>query len=164
MKPLGEVLVTFRAAVSSSWPSVWALFSEVRADAAEGLVSDWLQSMWEMLVEASLTEGRSMLFLEAYGEGADCNPRSSRVYRPEALPTHAIHCVPAIGASFWDVLTKTQVLAPEPGLAMDRFVRLATSGWYEYGPPFDHVLLYNAGNEVVVKVDDVRFVLRPNGE
>lgn len=51
------------------------------------LLDDWLQANWEIIVEAPLN-----VFLEPYGDGADCNGASSRVWEPAKLPTHKLMC------------------------------------------------------------------------
>ena len=55
----------------------------------DDLYHDWLQANWEILVESLICISGSE-YLEIYGEGADCNELSSRVWRPQSLPTHFI--------------------------------------------------------------------------
>ena len=155
----GTSVAAFRAAVTAAWPAVTSLVEPGRR---VPLLDDWLQAMWEMLVEASLSVHRAnSLFLETYGEGADCNPRSSRVYSPNATATHAIRCVPRVGTAVPDALSGRNVVFPDGGLPLDRFVCLDGAGWYSEAPPFDHMLLFAKGTEFIVSVDRLDFQLGP---
>lgn len=158
MKSMTGAITAFAHALSAAWPAVVQLSEHVRGDARESLFPDWCQAMWEMLVEVAATENGTPVFLEVYGEGADCNPRSSRVYLPDALPTASIRCVPRSGRTVVDVLTGDPIDLLEQGIALDRLVRRDGRGWYEEGTPFDHVLL-SGTNDIVVPLSDVEFVL-----
>ncbi len=157
-----EAIGAFVSAVSASWPAVTTALGKSQRLTRNELLDDWLQSMWEMIVEASLSRGGATIFLEVYGEGADCNPRSSRVYRPDALPTSAIHCFPSnVSSLITDALTGNEIVFPDEGLPIDRFVRLDGLGWYNEAPPFDHVLVSAGGREAVLKCEHLDFDLAP---
>lgn len=121
-------------------------------------LQDWLQANWEMFVEAALPPGT---FLEPYGEGADCNEQSSRVYRPEALPSHVIVCRPrSTKTEIVDLLAGTAVPVDSAGLPLEEFVTMAGT-WYERCPPFDCVLVEDAVGPRVFRIEDVEFALGP---
>ena len=160
-----QSVIAFVAAVSAAWPAVTTLLGTSERSARNALIDDWLQAMWEMLVEASLPTAGGLMFLEVYGEGADCNPRSSRVHLPEASPTHAIRCSPVSGADVADALTRKVIDWPDEGLVVDRFVRLDGAGWYDEAPPFDHVLVSTGGYDAVLPTEDLDFTVgRPLGK
>jgi hypothetical protein len=160
MKTVTEVIAAFADVLSAAWPGVVTISRQLDQTAREAFLADWAQAMWEMLVEGAASTGETPVFLEVYGEGADCNARSSRVYRPEVLPNAAIMCAPRPGHSVLDALSKQPVEFPRGGIAFDRLVRLDGGGWYEEAAPFDHVLL-SGGDDRVVPVADLEFVLAP---
>lgn len=149
---VGEQLRAFRQFLNQSWP----IANEVLAG-KENLLDDWKQANWEILVEAVLVNSRE--FLEVYGDGADCNGSSSRVWKPTALNTHAVHVVPIHGPDMVDQLRGTKFSCPSQGLPMDQFVTLSEAGWYEPEPPFGHVLAVDGDHEKVLLVEDVDFIL-----
>lgn len=151
-----EVVREFVNAVSASWPAVTAVLGGSQGATRNELLDDWLQAMWEMVVEARLAKADETIFLEVYGEGADCNPGSSRVYRPNVLPTNAIRCFP-LKDGIVDALTGAALVFPDEGLAVDRFVRLDGLGWYDEAPPFDHVLVLEGGREAVLRTIGLDF-------
>jgi hypothetical protein len=160
MTTITEIIVAFAGVLSAAWPGVVRISRQVDGAARDAFLADWAQSMWEMLVEGAASMGSSHVFLEVYGEGADCNVRSSRVYRPEAVPTAAIVCAPRSGRTVMDALSKQPVDFPSEGIALDRLVRLDGSGWYEEAAPFDHVLL-SGGADIVVPLSDLEFTVAP---
>jgi hypothetical protein len=137
--------------------AAWPIASKISGGAEnESLLQDWSQANWEMIVEAALPPGT---FLEVYGEGADCNGASSRVYRPDAVATHVVVCRPRPGAvSMPDQLNLRDVPGGDEMLVLEEFVTMAGS-WYERRPPFDCVLVEKAGCACVFKLDDVQFAL-----
>ena len=139
----------FREFLNSSWAAVSA--SEMEQD----VFGDWLQANWEILVEWRVCDsGRQ--FLEVYGEGADCNDPSSRVWLPDARATHRIVCVPKQNRSVVDRLSGKEVSAEQ--LLLDRFV-----SWdghqYAEEPPFEFVLVeqHSAGKELLLHHEEVDF-------
>ena len=147
----GQALYGFRDFLEASWGAVEKLRS--LSPSAEDQVADWLQANWEVFVEAVLfPEGNH--YLEVYGDGAECNGASSRVWKPWALPTHRVRCLPRTGTTVVDVLTGK---ATDPrNLSFWGFV-----SWdgeqYDMSPPFHHVLLEDRSDSYVIKLDEVEF-------
>lgn len=142
----------FARFLNASWDS--ALVSAEVGNYQE-LIPDWLQGNWEGLVEAALRPG---IFLEVYGDGADCNERSSRVHKPEVVATNVVVCRPRSGNAAWDALAGKPIIFPDGGLVLDELVSLAGS-WYARRPPFDHALIIAAPNTMLFRIDDVLFDL-----
>lgn len=74
-------VMRFRDFLIASMPIAEDVF---RGDTND-LLADWLQANWEILVEAGTGK-----YISHYGDGADCNGRSSRVWLPEICPTHRV--------------------------------------------------------------------------
>lgn len=158
MQVLSEAIEAFLSVLRSSWSSVHRGLVEA-AGWDDSVLHDWAQANWEMIVEASLSRERS-LTLEVYGDGADCNEGSSRVWRPERLPTHAVACRSTReDCLVRDQLTGLDLEIPGAGLQLYGFVSISEAGWYEASQPFDHALLFREGVALVVSLTDVRFVL-----
>lgn len=136
----------FARLLTAAWHEVQAF-----APPRSSYVIDWLQSQWEMFVEGALPPGT---FLEIYGEGADCNGRSSRVYRPDAIPTHRVVCSPR-GASAIDRISGRAMADTWP---LNELVTIDGT-WYASRPPFDCVLVESG--PYVFHLDDVVFSLAP---
>jgi hypothetical protein len=147
-----ELVRRFGRLLASAWPELIA--ASASSDAGS-FVQDWLQANWEMFVEGALPPGT---FLEVYGEGADCNGASSRVYQPDAIPTHAVVCVPRPGVAMRDLLSNEVVEGA--GLPMEELVSLDGS-WYAQRPPFDCVLVEAGERTYVLSMDQIRFALGP---
>ena len=99
--------------------------------------------------------------MQVYGEGADCNVRSSRVYRPDAVATHTVVCLPRSGGTtIADSLTSNLVAVSTDGLQVEEFVSMEGK-WYATKPPFDCVLVEQKGTSYVFKLEDVVFSVRP---
>lgn len=143
----------FARLLANAWPEVLAAS---RLTKAGSFVQDWLQANWEAVVEAGIGPG---VFLEVYGEGADCNDRSSRVYRPEATPTHAVVCLSRPGEEgVIDRLSGRLIAVSSDGLPVEELVTLEGS-WYTARPPFDCVLVERDGNSYVFRINEVAFSL-----
>jgi hypothetical protein len=155
---LQTAILTFVSLLRSSWLQVYELGRLVPGREASEYVSDWAQASWEMLVEAAVSP-RGDIYLEPYGEGADCNDVGSRVWRPGMPSTHAVHIVPSQGRELLDNLTGTILTVPAIGLPLDQFVMLSDNGWYRSEPPFDRVLIHQESREKVVSIDEVDFLL-----
>lgn len=156
---LDLALGTFLDVLRSGWVSVGDL-AALKGVAAEVLRADWAQANWEAIVEAAVSEGH--LYIEPYGDGADCNSIGSRVWMPGAKSTHVVSCYPLAGISVVDRLLGQDVTFPGEGLPVDRFACLTDEGWYEERPPFDHVLtILPGGREALFLASDMRFALRP---
>lgn len=158
MRTLDVALDAFLRVLRSSWVSVRKGLVEA-AGWDESVLNDWAQANWEMIVEAALSQEQRVV-LDVYAAGADCNERSSRVWRPELLPTHTIACrtIRPDGV-VRDRLTDQDIEMPSAGLCLSEFVALSQDGWYRAEPPFDHALVDSDGVEVVVSLSDVEFVL-----
>jgi len=151
---LNRGIQTFHQLIRRSWADVAACAS---AGTYDGQVSDWLQGNWELIVEASLPAG---VHLEIYGDGADCNPRSSRVLFPDWIASHRVVCRPRNQvASLEDVLIHTMIDADRP-LPFEEFVTMRER-WYAREAPFDCVLIDDRGVERVLRLSDVEFELEP---
>lgn len=97
-----EIVRNFQQFLEASWQSVESTLP--LTPEGEHFRLDWLQANWEILVEAVIRlDGIS--FLEFYGEGAECNGASSRVWKPDAEATHRICCVPKDGSEVTDLVT-----------------------------------------------------------
>ena len=153
-----RAVLTFVAVLRDSWTHVRDLVGGVCGQDPDCFLSDWAQATWEMLVEASVWRDGEV-YLEPYGEGADCNDVGSRVWRPGVVSTHGVHCIPVNGNSLRDVLTGETFKVADTGYALEQFVTATEDGWYRVNPPFDHVLLYRDGRDTVVRLEDVRFTL-----
>jgi len=155
-----RAVVTFLQILRSGWEGVATLAKTTKQEVVAEMLSDWAQSNWEMVVEAAISTP-AMVFLDPYGDGAEANGASSRIWMPEAKPTHAIHIVSRMRAAvLWDVLSEANRTLPREGFAIDRFVTRSVDGWYEEKPPFDHVLSYIDGSEALFRVEDLEFVVQ----
>lgn len=149
-----SVLRSFALFLSAGWREVASIL--VQSNQFDTLIGDWMQSNWEILVEAVLFPGGSG-FLEVYGDGADCNGASSRVFLPKAQPTHRIRCSPVPGRQPQDLGTSNLVLPEE--MEFWGFVQWNGSS-YSLEPPFNAVLLEGAEN-AVMSLSAVEFYLEP---
>ncbi len=149
-----KVIRSFAEFLTISWESAHR-FGKVGA--RKDLIDDWTQANWEMLVEATLFPSGSG-FLEVYGDGADCNGASSRVFHPEAVVTHRIRCRPAAGGVLRDVGTGDRV-DPERTLFWG-FVNW-NGATFDPEPPFNAVLLESKEGSYVVGLDDVELCCTP---
>ena len=146
-----QAIRNYRCFLDASWPFVNMLNKE--APGREALWDDWAQANWEFLVESRVCMEANQ-FLEVYGDGADSYGSSSRIWKPEAIPTHRITCVTLSGKPITDVLSGEEIRVDE--LTFGYFV-----SWdgkqYEACPSFDHVLLENDSNIFVVEIGDIHF-------
>lgn len=118
------------------------------------LIDDWLQFNWEILVESQVCK-KGTEFLEVYGDGADCNASSSRVWLPEALPTHRVLVI--LEKDSANLLTG-RIIANnnnEP-IVFDRFV-----SWdgehYGYDGPLNSLLADKSGEELLLPIEHTKF-------
>lgn len=148
--------------LNNSWRSIGRSSEMLQRMSATELRFDWLQANWEIAVEAVLRDRLiDNLYLEPYGEGAECNDLSDRVWCPDARATHRIVCVSSGNSGIFDLLTKTSIQADCHALVFDRFGTLTSKGWYEEAPPFDCVIAYYEGSEVLFCIDEIKFELSP---
>ncbi len=145
-----EELQSFRAILRESWPFLSPL---VQKDKTGSFLEDWMQANWEMVVECSIPPELGVV-LEIYGEGADCTT-TSRVWKPDAMPTHRVFCETSGDTKINDVLMDMEVTGP---VIFDSFCTIK-DGWKDISPPFDYAEIH--GEEIrVIKVDKLRFVAR----
>ena len=132
-----QVLKEFREFLQKSYQAlpIWVINGEDQNDS----VLDWYQTNWEILVEyrmqsLGLIDGR----IDVYGDGADCNGDSSRVFLPEAHPSKSIR------------INDKYVFHSFGTLKNDYFVQ---------EPPFDFVKgdLPSSYEEIIVKFEEARF-------
>ena len=150
-----KTLENFRIFLEVSWDRITAV-TDARPD-GDSLLDDWLQANWELLVEASVCSTPNE-FLEIYGDGADCNSPSSRVWKPDATPTHQIYCIALSHDGAEDKFTGRSISIEE--LTFGRFVNWEGKK-YGSSPPFNSILLERSNEIFLVSVNDVRFDIRP---
>ena len=157
MRNTDAVLRSFSRFLASGWREAEALIGPI--DPFNDLAADWLQGNWEILVESVLLPGGSG-FLEVYGDGAEGHGSSSRVFRPDAQPTHRIICLPKHGATAQDLGTGQKVDLVNKsfwGFVHWNGNKLAVA------PPFNAVLLEGTfperDGDVVVSLEEVEFGL-----
>lgn len=122
------------------------------------LIDDWLQSNWEILVESQVCKPGTE-FLEVYGEGADCNASSSRVWLPDALPTHRILvCLEKDSTNLLtgSVINKTSNVP----IVFDRFVSW-DGEYYGYDGSLNSLLADLSGEELLLPIDNIKFTVHP---
>lgn len=153
------VMRVFADFLSASWGIAHQVASSLEEVEGSELVSDWAQANWEILVEAPLREmvGSRAAFLDPYSDGAECNGKSSRVWEPEALPTHRIVCLPRPGAALLDLLTNRVVEVSGSPLIFDHFAIHSEQGWHEEAAPFDCALAYHDDQEILLRLDQISF-------
>jgi len=132
----------------------------VEKDETEEFLIDWLQANWEMIVEASIPPEFSPR-LEHYGEGADCNGISCRVWEPNAISNYQIVCVPKNDHQIIDVLSGKKV---EGKLILEEFCSIRDD-WYVTAPPFEYanikVTNKSIPNPCIIDINSVRFEAWP---
>ena len=119
-----NVVIRFRDFLNSSYPVLQSIFSEEMSS----FLNDWQQANWEIIVEAQLK-----VILRFYGEGADCNDRSNRVWMPHVMQTHRLICVKKQG---------------EERRVFNKFVGLI-DGKYGDHVPYTHILFDDYSIDIV---------------
>lgn len=137
--------------LKSSWVFVQESF---QGEDGQDAKDDWLQANWELLVERGLGV---RVFLEPYGNGADCYGKSARVTFNTELPTHSIICKSKSDRPLLDLLTKKEL--KEETLVFERLVTMTDDGWYADITPFDKVLCLADDDEVIFNFDELEFSL-----
>lgn len=155
------VVRNFRVFMVDSWPIAEKFFKEKR-DALEfqEALDDFFQANWEILVEQLLCP-QPHQFLEVYGNGADCNGSSSRVWLPDSPVTHRVVCKPKNEGTVKDAISETLIVPNE--YQFDGFI-FWENGKYGVAPPFDHVLLTSFLDNFVVNLNEIHFVLEEVSE
>ena len=152
---IDAAMSTFRDVLGSGWSLIQDLEQQSEV---KGLVQDWAQATWEIVVEAALTKKGAPVRLVVYGDGADCNGASSRVLFAGSLPTHEI--VAMVHPGVVDLLGGRDLATCGGSCKFDRFVSFR-DGWYFQSPPFDHLLGICDGEEVVYRWSDVSWSVDP---
>ncbi|PKM14433.1 MAG: hypothetical protein CVV12_14025 [Gammaproteobacteria bacterium HGW-Gammaproteobacteria-2] len=163
---LDDVILRFARFLTASWGVAYEAAGTMKQVERAEFMSDWTQANWELLVETPFRElaGFGKSFLESYGEGADCNEKSSRVWLPEVKPTHRIACRPRKISYIHDMLSGNVIDVSSRTVVFNHFANKSVHGWYEQAPPFDHVLGYYNDQEVLLSIDQVSFMAEEIGE
>ena len=150
-----KIVSEYRVFLCQSWSSVERMVQEVGD--SENLRLDWLQANWEILVEAAMCKTPDET-LEVYGDGAECNGASSRVWLPDAWPTHKIVCSPTEGSRAVDVISSQPI-------ELHRYEFGQFVAWngkhYAVDVPFDHVLMERNNDIAIVVGTEISFSLEP---
>lgn len=118
----------------------------------ENIVNDWLQFMWEIIVEKEICSDGE--YLEYYGSGADCND-GYRVRYPNEEATHKIVVKPKNDISISDLLNGK--IINSSCLDFYQFVHF-DNGFYSIHVPFNSIQLEdNDENYLILKLSDVNF-------
>lgn len=140
----------FRNVIDSSWDFINVLSEK---DLTGSFFNDWAQSSWERIVESSIGPDLKV-FLEPYGDGADCNIRSSRVWRPEAIPTTDVFARYVGNEELINMVDGSPVHGK---MKLDRFASLR-DGWPVVGKPFECAVVSDDG-AVAVSIRDLRYYI-----
>ncbi len=150
---LNLAINTFRSVLSCSWPHIMKL---VERDKTDEFLIDWLQANWEMIVEASIPPKFSPR-LEHYGEGADCNGNSCRVWEPAAVANYQVICIPKDNYAIVDVISGKKV---EGKLILDEFCTIKDD-LYICAPPFDYANIRvtdkSMPNPCIIDINSIEF-------
>lgn len=122
---------------------------------SDEILNDWMQANWELLVESRVCQP-GLEFLTVYGDGADCNDGSSRVWFPEALATHGVKCElikPAFDVMSEQPITKNAVLDFEGICSWD-----VTKKQYSTNGCLDFVLCSIRCKYYVLPFENLKFV------
>jgi hypothetical protein len=149
-----QLLEKYRALLSKFWLDATTIAKDAGGDE---WLNDWKQANWELIVEGGLGSSPSIT-LVPYGEGAEFYGSSSRILRPEAVPTHAVRGRPVSNAV--EALSGQLAVFPTDGLVVESFVTMR-DGWYYEEPPFDFVLFIEDGSERVLSLEAAEFFLGP---
>jgi hypothetical protein len=151
-----SLIRNFSNFLNLSWTLVQDTFE---GEDEQDVKDDWFQVNWELLVERDLGV---QVFLEVYGNGADCYGASSRVTFNEELPTHSIICKSNSDRPLKDLLGRKKLLNDSSDLVFDRLVTMTGDGWYAETLPFDKVLCLLENDEVILNLDELEFSLLEN--
>lgn len=142
---INEVLEDYVSLLCLYWPSIEQLTS---TDSTGSFKDDWLQANWELIVERQLMS--SDMYLEVYGDGADCNGASSRVLFPEKIATHIINLNSNHENEVYDILGERYIDNKDDDIVFQRFVTIKKDGWYYEEPPFNKVEALYEGETIIV--------------
>ncbi len=141
----------FREVISASWLSIKRI---AKIDTTGSFLNDWMQANWERVVESSITPDLKVI-LEPYGEGADCNIKSSRVWNPEAKPNAYVN-IRYIGNDI--LLNAIDGREIDGIMVLDHFCALKAQ-WPVIESPFDHVVLVR-DDPVAIPARDLKYYVR----
>ncbi len=145
---INNILKDYASLLCLYWSKVKELDD---SDTTESFKNDWLQANWELIVERQL--GDSDLYLEVYGDGADCNGESSRVLFSNKRATHNIilKSNSSSGNSIYDLLGEKYIDDRNEKIIFQRFVTMREDSWYYEEPPFDMIEALYRDEIVIVK-------------
>lgn len=126
------------------------------------IVNDWIQANWEILVESKLCVCADQ-FLAVYGDGADCNESSSRVWNPSSMPTHQLVC--SFTEDAVDQLSKKPVdniLGFNKYLEFESFCSWDnTSNQYAFDTPLEYAICNFNDDLLIVGIEKIKFDIKP---
>ena len=157
---IDETVRGFARFLSGSWDEALRAAGVLKHFDTTGFMVDWAQANWELFVETPFRDSAQPgdVYLEPYGEGADCNDPSSRVWNPDALPTHRVVCLPTKPTGIVDLLAGREIDPVKGAVVFDHLASQSNTGWHEEAPPFDCVLGYQGDQEVLVRLEEVSLV------
>ena len=140
-----EIINSFRIFLNVSWAGLPGWLKDIKE--SDEAIYDWFQANWETIVETKINQVRfaeslsnNLVTIEHFGYGADCYGTSSRVFRPDALPTHYI---------------KVNGL-----YRFDSFGNKFDTGWFDLCFPFDFVKVTDENdNEIILNADNLVYSL-----
>lgn len=148
---LTSEIKNFSEFLNISWAFVQGAFI---GEDGQDVTDDWFQANWELLVERTLGV---RVFLEVYGNGADCYGASSRITFNKELPSHYVICNSKTGNPLQDILNKEKIRITNQVIIFDRLVTITDNGWYDEIAPFDKVLCFIDNRELVFSLNDLEF-------
>lgn len=152
---INEILEDYISLLRLSWSSIEQLIS---TDSTGSFKDDWLQANWELIVERQLMS--SDMYLEVYGDGADCNGASSRVLFPEKIATHSIILKSNSEDEIYDILGESYVDSDDDNIIFQKFVTIKEDDWYYEETPFDKIEALYKDETIVVDFNTVNAELR----
>lgn len=152
---INKVLEGFVSLLCLYWPNIEQLIS---TDSTGSFKDDWLQANWELIVGRQLMS--SNMYLEVYGDGADCNGASSRVTFPEKDATHSIILKSNSEDKVYDILGEKYIGSKDDDIIFQKFVTVKKDGWYYEEPPFDKMEALYKDETIVVDFNTVNAELK----
>lgn len=141
----------FREILLASWRPMKQLSVD---DLTGSFLDDWMQSNWERVVESSIAPSLKVV-LEPYGEGADCNIRSSRVWNPHLLPNTPVY-VRYIGNDILiNAVDGTEVVEE----MLIGYFSTIRENWPVVDDPFDYLVL-DADHMIAIPVDNLEYFVK----
>lgn len=141
----------YREILECSWPLIAQLSEK---DRTGSFLDDWMQANWERVVEASL-DVKLRVVLEVYGNGADCNVRSSRVWMPEASATTPVYIRYVGNENLENAIDGKPISGT---ITIDHFASLK-GGWPSIESPFDYVVI-SEDQSTAIPIRDLRYYIK----